>query len=358
MGSSIRLIAGKTAAERIAREGLTPGMIEVLAGAAGGPKWFALGQLHRFLFGTWFAGRSEPLHTVGSSIGSWCFTMGAQKDPYRAFDAFESAYLSVQYKEGPLDIDDVSEKWAAILTGLLDEDGIHAVVHHPYLRPHIITTLCLNYAGSDDDSMLKRGLAQLVLSNLRGRNKLARHLERVVFGPAQSDASFLPFDDAFSTHYVTLTADNLIPALLGSSSVPMLMHGIRDIPGAPSGMYRDGGLIDYHLALNYRPSKGLIFMPHFSTRVTPGWLDKMLPWRKAGTETTDNLLLLAPSDELLRRLPHGKVPDRKDFSRYKGDLDALYRDWKRAADECKAIADEFAELVRNQNFEGRIECFS
>lgn len=357
MESSIRIFAGPAAAQRIERDGLQPDMVEVLAGAAGGPKWLAIGQLHRFLFGTWFAGRQKALHTVGSSIGSWCYAIGAQEDPVAAFDSFERKYLSVQYEDNPPSTDDISTKWAALLTDTLDKPAIERVIQHPFLRPHIITALCRNSSASEQPGPLKRGLAQLALSNLRGRDRLARHLDRVVFGPPQSDANFLPFDDAFTTHYVTLTAANLIGALLGSASVPLLMHGVRDIPGAPDGMYRDGGLIDYHLALNYRPRDGLVLMPHFSTRITPGWLDKMLPWRKPGTETTDNLVMIAPSPALLQRLPHGKIPDRKDFSRCKGDLAALYRDWKTAADECTAMAEEFAELLKTQDFAGRIGRF-
>ena len=355
--TAFRLLAGDAARTRIENEGLRPDMIEILAGAAGGPKWLALGQLDRYLFGTWFAGRQQPLHTVGSSIGSWRFALAAQPDPVATINRFEDAYLSVEYDSLPPTIDEITQRWSALLTDILDAEGIQAVLQHPYLRPHIITALCVNASRADEGMALKRGLAQLAWSNLRGRPHLARHLERVIFGPPSSDAGFLPFDDAFQTHYVDLQADNLIPALLGSSSVPLLMRGVTDIPGAPAGMYRDGGLIDYHLALHYRPRGGLVFMPHFNTRIVPGWLDKMLPWRRPDEKTTDNLVLLAPSDELLARLPHGKVPDRKDFQRYRGNMGALYADWKKAADTCGELAEAFARCVEEQSFARHLEPF-
>ncbi len=36
-----------------------------------------------------------------------------------------------------------------------------------------------------------------------------------------------------------------LPWLIASASIPGVMAAIRDIPDAPQGSYRDGGLIDY-----------------------------------------------------------------------------------------------------------------
>jgi hypothetical protein len=48
----------------------------------------------------------------------------------------------------------------------------------------------------------------------------------------------------------------------------------------PAGDCLDGGLIDYHLLLPYRELDSIVLYPHFAPFVTPGWLDKFLPWRK------------------------------------------------------------------------------
>ena len=43
---------------------------------------------------------------------------------------------------------------------------------------------------------------------------------------------------------------NFRSAILATSAIPMVMSGIQDVPGAPSGMYRDGGLIDVHVLID------------------------------------------------------------------------------------------------------------
>ena len=58
-----------------------------------------------------------------------------------------------------------------------------------------------------------------------------------------------------------------------------------------------------------------------------------------------DVLLLAPSREYLARLPHGKLPDRKDFSRYLGDDSGRERYWRTAMSESQRLGDEFLELV-------------
>ncbi|MEF9997070.1 MAG: patatin-like phospholipase family protein, partial [Burkholderiaceae bacterium] len=82
--------------------------------------------------------------------------------------------------------------------------------------------------------------------------------------------------------------------------------------------------------------------PHFVPYVTPGWLDKHLPWRRQSQAHPwlANVLLLAPSPKLLARLPNRKLPDRDDFYRYGLDHAARQRDWKRAIAECGRMAEE------------------
>jgi hypothetical protein len=115
----------------------------------------------------------------------------------------------------------------------------------------------------------------------------------------------------------------------------MVMEGVRDLPGAGVGTFRDGGLLDYHLDLPYS-GDDIVLYPHFTDRVIPGWFDKTLPWRRAcPVERLQNVLLLAPSKEYLARLPYGKLPDRNDFKRFMGDAPSRQntgaRRWMKAA---------------------------
>jgi hypothetical protein len=142
-----------------------------------------------------------------------------------------------------------------------------------------------------------------------------------------------------------LTTANLLPALLASASIPLVLEGVAGIPGAPAGLYWDGGIVDYHLHLPYPPSEGLVLYPHFTDRIVPGWLDKAMPWRQARGPWLDNVVLLSPSRAFLATLPNGKLPDRNDFHRYAGDDAGRMRDWRRAMGECERLAEAFMAFV-------------
>lgn len=353
---ALQLLAGAAARAQIARDGLTPDAVRVLAGAAGGPKWLALQHIDRFLFGQWFGDRTQPLFTLGSSIGSWRFTAAAQAEPVAAFARFEAAYLNQEYSARP-DANEISRAADQLLDGILGQDGVDAVLQHPYLRPTIITARCLGHSGSESVRSLKRGLTSLAINNARGRHRLANQLQRVLFTHPAATAPFFPASDAFTTHRVALRADNLRAALRASAAVPLLMQAEVDPPGAPAGTYRDGGLIDYHLDVDWGLDQGLVLFPHFSTRIVPGWLDKFLPWRKPKPSHLERVLLLAPTQEFLATLPNGKIPDRGDFQRYRGDWQALYRDWGKATAACEALAAEFADWLSRGTPTDALEAF-
>ncbi len=356
MKHALVIRAGTTARRAIAADGLRPEQIRIMAGAAGGPKWLALAGIDRYLFGDWFAGRKQPLYTVGSSIASWRFTAAAQTDPVAAIDRFEHVYLRQQYTAKP-DRAEISRVCRDLLNELLPDSHIEQLLNHAYLRPHIIAARCIGRAAHETPRQLQTGLAQIAISNMRSRAHLSAHVERAVFHHPAGKAPFLPFRDSFRTHEIPLSAANLKPALRASASIPLMMEGEADIPGAPPGMYRDGGLIDYHMDLDFGLDEGLVLFPHFSTRIVPGWLDKFLPWRKPHAHHLDRVILIAPSAEMLARLPNGKIPDRKDFSRYKGDLARLLADWAVATRECRRMADELAELLSRGTLLERLEAF-
>lgn len=355
--SALVIRAGPGARALIQRDGLRPEQVKAMAGAAGGPKWLALAPMDRFLFGEWFRARTAPLPTIGASIATWRFTAVAQDDPVAAIDRFENAYLNEQrYSDAP-DAEEISQVCAHLLNTLLPDEHVPQLLGHAYLRPHVVTALCRGRAAVEAPRQLKAGLAQIALSNMLSRQRLAQHVERVVFHHPAGRGPFLPFRDSFLTHEVPLSAENLKPALMASASIPLMMRGIADIPGSPPGMHRDGGLIDYHMDLHFGVDDGLVLFPHFSTRIVPGWLDKFLPWRKPHAHHLDRVLLIAPSDAMLARLPNGKIPDRKDFARYNGDQDRLFADWKRATDECRRMADELADLIARDAIAAHLEDF-
>ena len=116
---------------------------------------------------------------------------------------------------------------------------------------------------------------------------------------------------------------------------------VEHLAGAAPGAFWAGGLIDYPLLLPHSRLDGIVLYPDFVPHVTPGWLDKFLPWRvrPRAHPWLANVLLVAPSRAFLDRLPGRKLPDRNDFYRYGLDHAARIRDWERAIAECERFAD-------------------
>src|SRR5690606_19639078 len=146
----------------------------------------------------------------------------------------------------------------------------------------------------------------------------------------------------FPSRQIPMQPDNLRAALLASGSIPLVMEGVRDIPGVGPGTYRDGGLLDYHLDLPYQ-EPGLVLYPHFTNRVIPGWFDKSMPWRQAQSETPSRVLMLTPSSTYLAHLPPRKLPDRTNFKRYLGNHQGNERYWRQHMAERQRLRDESHE---------------
>ena len=117
-------------------------------------------------------------------------------------------------------------------------------------------------AASDRRPVLATAMAFAAAANIVTRTSLAWQMRRTSFHSAGEHSPFLHLRDLPTVHR-TLTPDNLRAALLASGSIPLLMEGER-IPGAP-GVYRDGGIADYHLDLDYGPGPGAEPMRRWQT---------------------------------------------------------------------------------------------
>ncbi|MBC2717168.1 MAG: patatin-like phospholipase family protein [Desulfobacteraceae bacterium] len=347
------LWAGKNAFAKIKGSGLTPDDVKVVAGAAGGPKWLILANLDRALFSQWFAGRKKPLFLIGASIGAWRFAAASQNDFLTAIDRFQHAYIHQAYETKPTPAD-VSRESKKILNRMMDGDGETAVLSHPYLRLNIMTVRSKGMTGQDRKSTLLPGLLLAALGNTISRKFLKIFFERALFYDARDLPPFYDMNE-FPIHRVGLSPKNLKPALMASGSIPLVMAGVKDIAGAPAGLYRDGGVIDYHLDIPFlNDNSGIVLFPHFTNRIIPGWLDKQIPWRRPALPHMDNVLLITPSREFLDRLPYQKIPDRNDFYKFKGQDAQRISYWNTAVDIGANMADEFMECVENGRIRDRI----
>lgn len=337
---SLTLIAGPAARQKLLDEGLRQENFRVMVAASGGPKWFVLKALDQYLFGEFFKDRQTPLATLGTSAGAWQMACFSQKNPVEAVERLARFYSTATYSEKP-DIREISASAEAMVDVLLDQDGARQICSNPMIQTHIIINRCRGLVGSDRPSLQLLGLALAAASNAASRKRLGWFFERVVMHAGES--SFFDLS-GFNTRYGKLQPDNVRASLLATGSIPMVLEGIRNVPGAPLGTYRDGGITDYHFDIPFCPSEqGLVLYPHFSQRVTAGWFDKSLTWRKVNAAYYDNVLLLTPSRSFVESLPFSKIPDRKDFE--KMDTDTRLKAWAKVLSVCHRLADDFDRLL-------------
>jgi len=337
----LSLFAGPRALQTIKQQGLRSDLFSMLVAASGGPKWFVLYGLDRYLFGDFFAGREQPLHTIGSSIGAWRMACLATGDPVAAIDRLAELYSKERYSDAP-DAREVSRSAQQLLEKVLGKKGADEVASNPKVVSHIIATRCRTWSNFGGKFGLAVALTLAAGSNLVTRSSLSVYFERTVFNNNRNSRSIV-FSDDLSTSYVPLTPDRVCDALIASGSIPFALEGIRNFAGATPGLYLDGGIIDYHLDLPFSKQPGLVLYPHYQLGITPGWFDKKLFWRKYKASNFDNVLLLAPSDEFVASLPYRRIPDRHDFKTL--DYDSRLRYWRSVLEQSQRLAAEFAELV-------------
>jgi len=337
--SPFTLRAGPGARAHIEAHGLSAVDVACIPAAAGGPKGLALLPLDKLLHREWLP-KATSIELIGASIGAWRMAALAQPDAVPALERMQHEYVRGQnYAKQPTP-QDIADACRRIVHGVLDGRPLQ-------VRPGVTLTIVTARARGPLQSAESKGaFARAVLSNAWSRSRLARYLQRVLF--QAGEPSFLTeAHDAFGLVSVPIRPENQESALLASGNIPLVCRPVRDIPGAPPGNYWDGALVDYHLLFPYSgltrrgPRPRLVFYPHFNDYVTPGWLDKHLPWRKSprAHPWLDDMLLVTPSPRFLATLPNGKLPDREDFYRYGQDHAARIVAWERAIAECERFAE-------------------
>ena len=349
---ALTIRAGRRALQRLQQKPLGPEDVHVIPGAAGGPKALGISGLDKAIFGDWLPQAPQERALIGSSIGSWRFAaIASSDDPKAQLARLAKLYTSQRFAKG-VSAAEISRKSILFLEELLGsrEDFL---LSHPWYRLSIVVVRSLGLLQHDTRGRLSLGLMRAISANMVSRRHLGRFMERGIVHDARSRAPVSSLVD-FPSHEVPLSRDNLLPALLASASIPLVMSGVRNIPGAPEGVYRDGGLLDYHLDLPYQ-QPGIILYPHFTDRVVPGWFDKTLPWRRGDASRLQDVVLVSPSPDYLATLPDRKLPDRKDFEKYVGDDAGRERAWRRAIAESDRLGDEFLELVESGRLLDRIQ---
>lgn len=343
--------AGPGAIESVQRHGFAPERIGTFAGASGGAKWLVLSQLDRCILKTIVPKLVGPVHLIGSSIGSWRFACYAQQDPVAAIDRFEEAYISQSYSDDP-DIHEITAKTRDILKIVMQDGAARQILSHPVFRSHVMTVRARHIAASENRLILAAALFGAASLNAISRRTLGWFFERALFFDARQLPPF--FDvDGFPIQKIRIRESNIEDAIVATGSIPLVLSGVKDIEGADLGMYRDGGVIDYHLDIPHSEPDQLTLFPHFFDRIVPGWFDKKLPWRKPQRQNIDRTILVSPSAAFIEKLPRQKIPDRTDFTAYT-PIERI-RAWQDVVTECSALADELHEVIEKDQLAARLE---
>ena len=349
--NSLTFRAGAGALRSVRDKGFDISSVGTIAGASGGAKWLVLSQLDRAILGNLVPKMTSPVHLIGSSIGSWRFACYAQENPIAAIERFERAYLEQTYSEKP-DIHEITAKSREILALVLGESGVHEILSNPLFRTHVMAVRSRYLTAFENRSLLAAGLIVAATLNAISRKSLGLFFERALFFDRRDVPPF--FDLAgFRIQRIELSAENLQDAVVATGSIPLVLTGVRDIQGAKRGVYRDGGVIDYHLDLPHSSRESLTLFPHFYDRIVPGWFDKKLRWRKPHPGNVDRTILISPSAEFVAKLPNAKIPDRSDFLNYTPG--ERVKAWRTCVAACTELADEFNEVIATGQLAARLQ---
>ena len=339
----LEIYAGESALKTIKEKGFSPALFTSFLGASGGPKWFALFGLDKYIFGEFFKDQKQPLNLIGSSVGAFRNACFAQKDPVAAIQRLAKNYHETTYsnKAKP---EEVSTKALEMMDAIFGKFGEQEIVDNPHFKAHIIVAKCNGFVASENKFIQGLGLAKSYVNNRINRKRLNSQFERYIFQSSNSDLT-LNDPDKISTTRISFSNANIRNALLASGSIPMVMKGISHIENSPKGMYRDGGIVDYHFDFEIKNS-GLTLYPHFSSTLKAGWFDKNLS-RKVRLKHYDNTVLLCPSTEFIDSLPHQKIPDRNDFVDMNREQRMSY--WQTVMNESEKLAESFQHLYENKD---------
>ncbi|MCL6416860.1 patatin-like phospholipase family protein [Aestuariirhabdus sp. Z084] len=348
--SALHFYAGDDARNRINQYGLQAQHVKAMVGASGGPKWLMLREIDRYLLSQFFPASEQPVQLLGSSIGSWRFACYATQDPLQAFERFEQAYVNQRYETKPTPAE-VSQVSYALLEQLLGPGGAGHAVKNPRFLLNIMAVRARGLCASERQGVLTTGVVLAALGNLASRRSLGLSFERALFSTDPGNTPFKQLQDL--PHGIhPLTGRNLVQALMATASIPLVMSGVDNIEQAPEGIYRDGGITDYHFDIPFLQEPGIVLYPHFSPRVAPGWFDKALKWRQPSESNYRNVLLITPSPDFIASLPGGKIPDRNDFMKLSND-ERIAR-WNKVLVMTRQLADELHDTLSQNRLSSQL----
>jgi hypothetical protein len=347
--------AGKRALELIRDGGFRLDGVTTYVGPAVGPRWLAASGFDLTLLRSGTLGsKSRPVLLSGASAGAWRFAAWLQPEPAKSYRRLIEAYIGIpcDRRSTPASL---KKDLQDVINAFLEEDASPFALAHDHYRLAVTTARAKNLAASETPWVQKSALMLCYALNRLGRRHLFRFFERVVFysGPRPPQFCFRP---GFRGRTVALNPINFKHSLLASGAIPLVIEGVTDIYGAPRGVYRDGGIIDYHLDHDYTvKADDVTLLFHHEDRIIPGWLDRNIKGRRPPAEALDNLLVVTPSPRLVETFPGGKLPDRDDFLVFMDDAAGRILNWRKVVEICAPLGEEFVGLVESGKLRETVE---
>ncbi|HTZ38957.1 MAG TPA: hypothetical protein VMB77_02280 [Syntrophales bacterium] len=347
--------AGKQALQLIRDGGFRFDRVTTYVGPAVGPRWLAASGFDLTLLQNKRLGSpSRPVLLTGSSAGAWRFAAWLQPEPEKSYRRLLEAYIGISFdrRSTPASL---KRSLQEVINSYLEDDAIPFALSHDHYRLAVTTARSKNLTASETSWIQKSGLALCHALNRLDRKHLFRFFDRVIFysGPLPPQFCFLP---GFRGTAVALKPINFKHAVLASGAIPLAIEGVTDIYGAPRGVYRDGGIIDYHLDHRYAMKKDdVTLLFHHENRIIPGWLDRNVRGRRPAAEALDNLLMICPSPQLVDTFPGRKLPDRDDFLAFIDDAAGRILNWRRIVEICAPLGEEFSEQVQSGKIRETVE---
>lgn len=356
--SRIRIKAGPKIYQIIKDGGFNFDSVSTYFGAAVGPRWLIASGFDLTLLEGGFLGRENPVQLIGSSAGAFRFAAWLQPEAVESYKKLMDAYINVHYMREDTP-ETVLGKITDIINAYIEDDALPFALSNKKYRLVVLTARGRSLVAFENQTLQKMGLATCFLLNYLRRENIYKFVERVVFYNASQSPSLPPsfcLESHFRGRYVQLNEINFKYAVLASGAIPLVIAGVRDIYGAPRGIYRDGGLIDYHLTHQFAEKKNeIVLFFHHQERIIPGWLDKNITKRLPEPHTLSNVLMVFPTQSFIENLPGGKIPDRTDLVTFVNDQETRIKNWRKATELSTPLGEDFLELVESGKIRDVVE---
>ncbi len=299
-------------------------------------------------------GRTRPVQLIGSSAGAWRFAAWLQPEAISCYQTLIDAYINIKITKADTPAT-VLEKFIDLINLYLEDDALPFALANKKYRLTVITARGRNLVAAENIWLQKTGLIAGYLLNFFSRNNIYRFADRVVFYHGSKPPAFC-FHPQYRGSFVSINEINFKYAVMASGAIPLVVAGVHDIYGAPRGVYRDGGLIDYHLTHQFATGENeIVLFFHHQERIIPGWMDKDNLRRVPDPEALSNVLMIFPSQSFVEKLPGERIPDRTDFITYIDDHQTRIKNWHKAVELAAPLGEEFLELVESGKIRDIVE---